>query len=187
MRYINWGTIPALCAVFSVSISSAIQADELMGPPVITETAGEMVPEPVGEMVPEPADPVMPKATNVIENTGNGVGNSIMVENDGLPGGSTTIIRNVRNGFGNRVIIQNGGAGIVLGNAPMPAVMPAMPGVPFDWRAYVPGNRARLDWTERRWSTPLGCWLYLGNTDSQWYFYDSDQFVYRPWYVHPRY
>ena len=45
--------------------------------------------------------------TNVVTDSGNGVGNTIVLDNDGPSG--TTILRNVRNGVGNKLYVQQDG------------------------------------------------------------------------------
>jgi hypothetical protein len=76
----------------------------------------------------EPVNP-LPKATppgtfNVISNVGNGIGNNVVIVNDG-PAGSQTIISNVKNGIGNQVYIQNGQQ--VIGDPFPPQGMPLLP------------------------------------------------------------
>jgi hypothetical protein len=56
-------------------------------------------------------------ATTVITNSGNGVGNRIVVNNGGAPG--VTILGNVRNGVGNSIIVTPSGPVIELPR-PMP-------------------------------------------------------------------
>ena len=149
-------------------------------PPVLPDVQPQPVaPEPVpGPMITESTN----GSTTVIENAGNGVGNTIVTENGG-PGGGTTVIRNARNGFGNRVIIQNGGRCVELGSCPPPDVGGV--GAGFDWRDFVPMDRPTLNWTARRYDRNLGCWMYWSPRDFGWYWYDATRTAYRPWYVHP--
>jgi hypothetical protein len=57
---------------------------------------------------------------NVLRNSGNGYGNTIIVDNGTSGGNGVTIVDNVRNGIGNKLIVTNPGQTIIVGGKMYP-------------------------------------------------------------------
>jgi len=78
------------------------------------------------------------KNLNIISNSGNGVGNSIVVDGDGT--GSTTIINGYANGVGNKIIVDGQKVcqqpGWVDNNWTMPEDIQAL--IDRDWDQWIP-------------------------------------------------
>ena len=116
-----------------------------------------------------------PGSTTVITNSGNGVGNRVVVSGTG----GTTIVSNVRNGIGNRLILDPDELLIDLDElCPLPKCKPA-PKPP----SYVGKNNPF--WTRKQFSDEHDCNLYWGDADRLWFRYHPDDDVYRPLKVQP--
>ncbi len=99
-------------------------------------------------------------SSTVITGSGNGFGNTIVVENAGGGLGSSTVIQHTRNGFGNRVLVRNAGCTICFGNT-------------------FPLTRKTIAWKHRRWLPQARHWVYWSPDDSAWFRYDWTHEVYR--------
>jgi hypothetical protein len=53
-------------------------------------------------------------AIGVISNSGNGIGNTICIDNGSTGRPAMTVIANSRNGFGNRIIVRNNGRKLII-------------------------------------------------------------------------
>ncbi|MDB5307602.1 MAG: hypothetical protein JWO38_1804 [Gemmataceae bacterium] len=108
-----------------------------------------------------------PGSTTMIAGSANGVGNRIVVDNDGAPG--VTVLRNVRNGVGNSVTVTP--AGPVFDLSPRAgAVRPAV-----EYK-----GRATKFWTRKVYSEDLGYTMYWCPKTEWWFRYDKKADVYRP-------
>ena len=141
------------------------------------------------------------RSTGVITGSGNGVGNTIVVDNG--PGGGVTVVRNTRNGIGNRLILGPDDEIIELPRcAPKPAPAdtmvqpkmppadpildpPAAPARPGDAPAAVPAapvtykGKANPFWTKKAFSEAHDCNLYWSPADQTWFRYHAEDDVYR--------
>lgn len=111
-------------------------------------------------------------ATNVISGSGNGFGNTVIVDNAG--GSGTTIVRNARNGIGNRVVIDPSDPRLDL----PPGVFadpPAAPPAPVCHR----GKESKF-WTKKVWSDGYDCNLYWDPKAERWFRYQREDDTYRP-------
>jgi len=85
----------------------------------------------------------------VITGSGNGWGNTIIVDNDGSAGQGVTIIQGTRNGFGNRLIVRPGDGPVIdLSNTDEDlsqwlqwVLPPEVGGMPNAGGNAVPGNK----------------------------------------------
>ena len=125
--------------------------------------------------------------TTVITNSGNGVGNRIVVSGTG----GTTIVKNVRNGIGNQLILDPNELFIDLDDvlpadvkplldprlAPPVVIAPKLPPV-YD-------GKANPFWSQKQFSDALDCNLYWSDADKLWYRYTADDDRYRPLRVQP--
>lgn len=141
-------------------------------------------------------------STNVISGSGNGRGNTVVV--DGGRGG-LTVVQNARNGVGNRLIVNDDdtlvdldddladlpgwvrrAAGVppVVTGKPAPQVQPVPnPPVPAPQVQPVPpAYRGKTNpfWSRKAWSEAHDCNLYWGPADKLWFRYGSDDDTYRP-------
>ncbi|OWK43662.1 hypothetical protein [Fimbriiglobus ruber] len=105
-----------------------------------------------------------PGSKTVITGSANGVGNKIVVDNDGTPG--VTILKDVRNGVGNSVTVTPAG--------PVVNLPPDRPQPPEH------SGRGPSFWTKKAFSQTLGCNLYWSPKDKAWYRYDKADGKYRP-------
>jgi hypothetical protein len=106
-------------------------------------------------------------SANVVVGSGNGWGNSIIVE--GTPG-AATVVQNSRNGFGNRVIINGVDVLADLPFGELPAAFAPSP---------VYRGRANRFWTERAWSEADDCNVYWSPADGKWFRYHRVDDTYR--------
>ena len=113
-------------------------------------------------------DDTMPRggSMNTIVNSGNGIGNSIVI--DGATPG-TTIVKNARNGIGNTLRVTPDGPVIDLS---------AKPAVKLDLKRYK-GKDAKF-WTEKVHSEALGYDLFWCPKAELWFRYHKDLDAYRP-------
>ncbi|MBX9624360.1 MAG: hypothetical protein K2X82_11180, partial [Gemmataceae bacterium] len=130
------------------------------------------------------------RSANVITGSGNGSGNTVVV--DGGPGG-VTVVKNARNGVGNRLVLDPddllvdldaelaGWLGAVGRCKPAPAdpfapakIVPADPG-PKLYR-----GKANPFWDRKAFSEAHDCNLYWSPADRLWFRYGSDDDTYRP-------
>ena len=113
--------------------------------------------------------------TTVITNSGNGVGNRIVVSGTG----GTTIVKNVRNGIGNRLILDPDEVLIDIdGLLPQPAAKPQA-------KPLVYSGKANAFWSKKQFNDELDCNLYWSDTDRLWFRYYADDDQYRPLKVQP--
>lgn len=123
------------------------------------------------------------RSTNVVAGSGNGWGNTIVV--DGGAGG-LTVVKNARNGVFNRLILNPDDllvdldddladlpAWVVGGVRPKPA--PAEPAAPKLYR-----GKANPFWDRKAFSDAHDCNLYWSPVDKCWFRYGSDDDTYRP-------
>jgi hypothetical protein len=143
------------------------------------------------------------RSTNVVTGSGNGFGNTIVVDN-GPGGGGVTIVQNARNGVGNRLVVDPDDvlidldlptwvrhlaclkpmpAGPMATPKPAPAdpalVPPANPLVPADAAPVIKGKNTAF-WTKKVWSDEYDCNLYWGPEHKSWFRYHKDDDTYRP-------
>jgi hypothetical protein len=109
-----------------------------------------------------------PPATgsNVIRGSGNGVGNTIVVEGNGT---GKTVISNSRNGVGNRIVVRNDGGTVVIDDDLLREDLAGVPGVAVLPRKCKPtltnvvatGDGGFVAWDPKTGSvlvwTPTGC------------------------------
>jgi len=107
----------------------------------------------------KPRPPLPGKSRTVISNTGNGFGNTIIVDNGGA-GRGEVIISNTRNGVGNRLIIS--GREVELPPAP------------------VHKGKDNRFWSFRVWCEELECLIYWDPRALTWYSYHPASDTYRP-------
>lgn len=113
--------------------------------------------------------------TTVVTNSGNGVGNRIVVSGTG----GTTIVQNVRNGIGNRLILDPDELLIDLDDlVPQPACKPQPKPLCY-------AGKANPFWSKKQFSDELDCNLYWSDADRLWFRYSADDDVYRPLKVQP--
>jgi hypothetical protein len=124
-------------------------------------------------------------STTVVSNSGNGVGNRIVVS--GTPG--LTVVTNARNGIGNRLLLDADDLLLDLDDRtlfPKGAVKP--PAVAVSKPAAVEGKpatpvyagRATAFWTRKAFSDAHDCHLYWSPIDRLWFRYSPDEDQYRP-------
>jgi hypothetical protein len=123
------------------------------------------------------------RSLNVVTGSGNGVGNTIVVDNGS--GGGLTVVRNARNGIGNRLILDSDDWLLDLTpprlDPPVvtpPAVAAASPTEPL--RDPVYNGRATKFWTQKIWSDSYDCNLYWCPTHAKWFRYHREDDAYRP-------
>lgn len=121
------------------------------------------------------------KAVNVVTGSGNGFGNTIVV--DGGPGG-LTVVRNARNGVGNRLVVNPADdlldldrelADLLDWVPPAARPAPVAPAVPKVYR-----GKANPFWTKKAFSDAHDCNLYWSPADKGWFRYSADDDSYRP-------
>lgn len=103
---------------------------------------------------------------NLIENSGNGIGNSIIIDGS-APG--TTVIKNSRNGIGNTLRVTPEGPVIDLS---------AKPAVKLDMNRYK-GKDAKF-WSKKVHSDALRCDLFWCPKAELWFKYDKFADLYLP-------
>jgi hypothetical protein len=111
-------------------------------------------------VTPLPQLPPLPVSKNVINNSGNGFGNTIVIGNNG--GSSSTVITNTRNGIGNRVMILNDGKGVVLQDSP----------------CYF--GKSNAFWSTKVYCDKAGVDVFFCPKTNDWYRYLPTEDVYRP-------
>lgn len=114
---------------------------------------------PLVPMAPQP--PAVVGSQTVIRGSGNGFGNTIIVDNQGF-GPSSTVIENTRNGFGNKVTVINNGQSVVLTDPPC-------------YR-----GKANAFWNTKLFCDSLGCTVYYCPKAAKWYIYLGTEDAYRP-------
>jgi hypothetical protein len=141
------------------------------------------------------------RSTGVISGSGNGFGNTIVVDNG--PGGGITVVQNSRNGVGNRLILGPDDELIELPRCtpkPAPAdpvVLPKLPPAdpvieppaapvrPGDVPAPVAAaviykGKANPFWTKKAFSEAHDGNLYGSQADNAWFRYHAEDDAYRP-------
>ena len=207
-------TVPADPGVEKAVPLPAAPAAPAARPQVIRWPGGYMVmngPEVIVRHAGPPAGGVNvrgTRSTNVVTNSGNGFGNTIVVSN-GSGGGGVTVVRNARNGVGNRLIVDpddllldadelglDGIPGLDLLPVPFkpapadPVVAPKMPAdplldpaagaIPAPAAVRVYKGKANPFWEKKAWSDAHDCNLYWSPADKAWFRYSSEDDVYRP-------
>jgi hypothetical protein len=145
------------------------------------------------------------RSTNVVTGSGNGFGNTIVVDN-GPGGGGVTIVQNARNGVGNRLVVDPDDVFLDLDLLPAwvlapaclkPAVLaapavapkpaPADPAInppanPLPVVEAVPVIKGKNTpfWTKKVWSDEHDCNLYWSPEHKAWFRYHKEDDAYRP-------
>lgn len=146
------------------------------------------------------------RSTNLVTGSGNGFGNTIVVDN-GPGGGGVTVVKNARNGIGNRLIVGPDDLLLDLdlpawtlpairckpapvepvvapklpAADPVPDQVPAAP-APVQPAAAVPTYKGKANpfWEKKAWSDAHDCNLYWSPADKAWFRYHSEDDTYRP-------
>ena len=114
-------------------------------------------------------------STTVITNSGNGLGNRIVVSGTG----GTAIVKNVRNGIGNRLILDPDELLIDLDDLlPQPAAK-------LQPKRLAYSGKANQFWSKKQFNDELDCNLYWSDTDRLWFRYYADDDQYRPLKTQP--
>jgi hypothetical protein len=109
------------------------------------------------------------RSLNVVTGSGNGFGNTVVVDDGG--GGGLTVVRNARNGVGNRLVLDPDD---VLLELPPPRLDLPPPAEPV-----YKGRDAKF-WTKKVWSESYDCNLYWCPEYARWFRYDRGDDAYRP-------
>jgi hypothetical protein len=95
------------------------------------------------------------KGTTIIANSGNGIGNTIVIEGSG-----DVRLVNSRNGIGNNVLVRNGTV--------------------IDLNTLKYRGKDNKFWSQKKWDKALGSDLYWCPKTALWFRYDAKADCYRP-------
>lgn len=117
-------------------------------------------------------------STTVVSNSGNGVGNRIVVS--GTPG--LTVVKNARNGIGNRLILDADDLLLDLDDLTLFPKAAVKPPVAVEVKPAPPvyAGKANPFWAKKVFSDAHDCNLYWSAADKLWFRYCPDEDRYRP-------
>ncbi len=199
--------LAALTAIGGLATAAAAQppAQPLpdQKPRVIRWNGGYMVMDNAGGVVVRQAGVPGGSSTNIINGSGNGIGNRIVVDNGDTSG--VTIVSNSRLGIGNKIIVNAEDVLLDIPDLPLdllglPAPKPAPKVAPADPVVIPPAidpqpqaepvvtepepllyrGKENNFWTKKTFCEGNDCNLYWSPKDKAWFRYSKDDDTYRP-------